>query len=84
MLVRILNVRRESLEGMGVNADVKSVTQDTQHENLKKCRVQSKYAGKVTDVYNGVVYIRLSNGANAVAYACYDPSPQRQWNVGEG
>lgn len=49
-----------------------SVTQDTHHENLKKCRVQSKYAGKVTDVHKGVVYIRLSNGVNAVAHACYN------------
>ena len=72
VLVRILSVRRDSLEDMGVKADVKSVTQDTQHENLKKCRVQSKYAGKVTDVHKGVVYIRLSNGVNAVAHACYD------------
>ena len=72
VLVRILSVRREGLEDMGVKADVKSVTQDTQHENLKKCRVQSKYAGKVTDVHKGVVYIRLSNGVNAVAHACYD------------
>lgn len=72
ILVRILSVRRDSLEDMGVKADVKSVTQDTHHENLKKCRVQSKYAGKVTDVHKGVVYIRLSNGVNAVAHACYD------------
>ena len=72
ILARILSVRRDSLEDMGVKADVKSVTQDTHHENLKKCRVQSKYAGKVTDVHKGVVYIRLSNGVNAVAHACYD------------
>lgn len=39
---------------------------------LKKCRIQSKYAGKVTDVHKGVVYIRLSNGVNAVAHSCYD------------
>ena len=72
ILVRILSVRRDGLEDMGVKADAKSVTQDTHHENLKKCRVQSKYAGKVTDVHKGVVYIRLSNGVNAVAHACYD------------
>ena len=65
-------MRRDCLEDMGVKADVKSVTQDTQHENLKKCRVQSKYAGKVTDVRKGVVYIRLANGVNAVAHACHD------------
>ena len=72
VLVRILNVRRDSLEGMGIKADIKSVSQNTNHDNLKKCRIQSKYAGKVTDVHKGVVYIRLSNGVNAVSHSCYD------------
>lgn len=72
VLVRVLNVRRDSLEDIGVNADIKSVSQNTNHDNLKKCRIQSKYAGKVTDVHKGVVYIRLSNGVNAVAHSCYD------------
>lgn len=72
VLVRILNVRRDSLEDIGIRADIKSVSQNTNHENLKKCRIQSKYAGKVTDVHKGVVYIRLSNGVNAVAHSCYD------------
>lgn len=72
VLVRILNVRRDSLEDMGIRADIKSVSQNTNHDNLKKCRIQSKYADKVTDVHKGVVYIRLSNGVNAVAHSCYD------------
>ena len=29
-------------------------------------------AGRVTDVHKGVVYVRLSNGVNAVAHSCYD------------
>ena len=41
-------------------------------ENLRKCKVQSKYAGKVTDIHKGVVFIRLSNGVNAIAHSCYD------------
>ncbi|MCI9072631.1 MAG: S1 RNA-binding domain-containing protein [Lachnospiraceae bacterium] len=72
VLVRILSVRRDNLEDMGIKADIKSVSQNTSHDNLKKCRIQSKYAGKVTDVHKGVVYIRLSNGVNAVAHSCYD------------
>lgn len=72
VLVRILGVRRDSLEEIGVKADIKSVTQNNNSENLKKCRIQSKYAGKVTDVHKGVVYVRLSNGVNAVAHSCYD------------
>ena len=34
--------------------------------------IQGKYAGRVTDVHKGVVYVRLSNGVNAVAHSCYD------------
>ena len=72
VLVRILSVRRDNLEEIGIKADIKSVSQNTSHDNLKKCRVQSKYAGRITDVHKGVVYIRLSNGVNAVAHSCYD------------
>lgn len=73
ILVRVLNVRRgDTVEDISIKADIKSVSQSTSHDNLKKCRIQSKYAGKVTDVHKGVVYIRLSNGVNAVAHSCYD------------
>lgn len=72
VLVRILSVKRDSLEELSIKADIKSVTQNTNQENLKKCRIQSKYAGTITDVHKGVVYIRLNNGVNAVAHACYD------------
>ena len=72
VLVRVLSVRRDGLEEIAVKADIKSVSQNTSHDNLKKCRIQSKYAGKVTDVHKGVVYICLSNGVNAVAHSCYD------------
>lgn len=70
--MRILSVKRDSLEELSIKADIKSVTQNTNQENLKKCRIQSKYAGTITDVHKGVVYIRLNNGVNAVAHACYD------------
>lgn len=72
VLVRILNVHRENPENISIKADIKSVFQNTSQDNLKKCRIQSKYAGKVTDVYKGVVYIRLANGVNAVAHSCFD------------
>lgn len=72
VLVRVQKVRRESLEDISVRVDVKSISQNTSQDNLQKCRVQSKYMGKVTDVHKGVVYIRLSNGVNAIAHSCYD------------
>ena len=72
MLVRVLKVDRTDPEQIWIKADVKSVTGDNRNDNLRKCRIQGKYAGKVTHVYKGIVYIRLSNGANAIAHSCYD------------
>ena len=72
VLVRILSVRRESPEDLSIRADIKSTSENTDRDNLQKCRIQGKYAGKVTDVHKGVVYVRLSNGVNAVAHSCYD------------
>ena len=68
----ILSVRRNSLEDLGIRADIKSTSENTDRDNLQKCRIQGKYAGKVTDVHKGVVYVRLANGVNAVAHSCYD------------
>lgn len=71
ILVRIRSVNREDLEHIAITADVRSVSGNRQN-NLNLCRVQSKYAGRVTDVHKGVVYVRLTNGVNAVAHSCYD------------
>lgn len=72
ILVRILEVSRDNAENLSIKADVKSVSENTNRTYLKQCRVQSKYAGKVTDVHKGVVYVRLNNGANAIAHTCLD------------
>jgi len=72
ILVRVQSVKIESIDKISITADVRSVQTDTSRANLAKCRIQGKYAGKVTDVRKGVVYIRLSIGVNAVAHSCYD------------
>ena len=71
ILVRITSVNRESLETLSIKADVKSTMKNRQN-NIGQCRIQGKYAGKVTDVHKGVVYVRLANGVNAIAHSCYD------------
>lgn len=71
ILVRVTEVQKNSLEDIKIKADAKSVSGNKQN-NLSLCRVQSKYAGKVTDVYKGTVYVRLTNGVNAIAHSCYD------------
>lgn len=72
ILVRILNVKVEDLEHIAVKADVKSVNGDTSKANLSRCKIQGKYAGTVTDIHKGTVFVRLSIGVNAIAHSCYD------------
>lgn len=72
ILIRVLTIDRSSLEGLSITADVRSVSSTTNLDNVKKCQPQCRYAGRVTDVRGGVVYIRLNNGVNAIAHACYD------------
>ena len=64
--VRIFSVKCNSLE------DVKSVNGNTSKANLSKCKIQGKYAGTVTDIHKGTVFVRLHIGVNAVAHSCYD------------
>ena len=71
ILVRITEVNDNTIEGLTIKADAKSVSGNRQN-NLSLVRVQSKYAGKVTDIHKGTVYVRLTNGVNAIAYSCYD------------
>ena len=71
ILVRVRSVNREDIENITITADVRSLSEARQN-NLSLCRVQSKYAGKITDVYKGIVYIRLTNGINAIAHSCLD------------
>lgn len=72
IVVRVLEVQCNSLEDITIRADVKSASSSTDLDNLKKCRIQGKYAGKVTNVHKGVVFVRLTNGVNAIAHACLD------------
>lgn len=82
ILVRILEVQADDPEHISVRADVKSVEGNTSIENMKKCKVQGKYAGTIEDIHKGTVYVRLSIGVNAIAHSCYDPrTPGKKDNV---
>ena len=72
ILVRVQSIQRDSVEDVRITADVRSLTPNAGREALARCRLQSKYIGKITDVRRGVVFIRLTNGANAVAHSCFD------------
>lgn len=72
ILVRVLRIDRKDIEHLSVQVDVRSVSATTSHDNLKNCLPQCRYVGRVTDVRNGVVFVRLNNGVNAIAHTCYD------------
>lgn len=77
ILIRIQSINRESVETLSIQADVKSVSGD-HRENLNKCKVQGRYAGTITDIHKGVVFVRLNIGVNAVAHSCYDSKMPRK------
>lgn len=72
ILVRIRSIEGNTAENIEITADVKSVQHGDSHEKLKKCKVQSRYAGTIVDIVNGLPYIHLFNGANAIAHTCLD------------
>ena len=72
VLVRVLTIDRNDINHISITADIRSVSSTANQSNLDKCVLQGKYAGRVTDVRHGVVFIRLNNGVNAVAHTCYD------------
>lgn len=72
ILVRILSVAAKDQLDISVKADVKSVNGNTSKANLARCKIQGKYAGTVTDIHKGTVFVRLSIGVNAIAHSCYD------------
>ena len=72
ILVRILSVHAPDVQNISVKADVKSVNGNTSKANLARCKIQGKYAGTVTDIHKGTVFVRLSIGVNAISHSCYD------------
>ena len=76
--VLITEIAGSDIEDLRVKADVRSITRNLSKENLSKCAVQSKYIGEITNVRNGVAYLRLKIGVNAIAHTIYDRrSPAR-------
>lgn len=81
-MIRILNVKITDLDHISVRADVKSVKGDTSKANLSRCKIQGKYAGTITDIHKGTVFVRLSIGVNAIAHSCYDNrTPGKKYEV---
>ena len=73
ILVRVTDIQnRDDIENLRISADIRSITDSEMAEKLNKCTLQARYAGVITDIFGGRLYIRLSNGINAIAETCYD------------
>lgn len=70
--VLITEINGNSVENIKIICDAKSITKNVSKDNLEKCAVQNKYIGEITNVRNGVAYIRLKIGVNAIAHTNYD------------
>ena len=70
--VLVTDVRGTGIDDVRIDIDIKSITRNISKENLSKCSVQNKYIGEVTNVRNGVAYIHLDMGVNAIAHTNYD------------
>lgn len=73
ILVRVTDVQnRDDIANLRIRVDIRSITDADTLEKLNKCKLQSRYAGVITDIRGGRLYIRLANGINAIAETCYD------------
>ena len=70
--VLVSKIEGETADNLKISVDIKSITPNTSKENLEKCVVQGKYIGEITNVNNGVVFLRLKIGVNAIAHTNYD------------
>ncbi len=72
VLVHITNIEINSETDIHIEADMKSITKNEVLEKLERCKIQGKYSGKITDIYKGIIFIKLDIGVNAIAHTCTD------------
>lgn len=70
--ILVEKIEGDNLDDIKITPNVKSLIPNTSVENLEKCIVQGKYIGEITNVHNGIAYIRLQIGVNAIAHTNYD------------
>lgn len=72
ILLKVTSVSGTKTSNIRIEVDARSLSANTSLDNLRKCRIQGKYTGKVVAVRRGIIYVRLSNGTNAIAHSCQD------------
>lgn len=73
ILVRVQSINRDSLEGLTIQVDAKSANDNAGRSKQQNFQIQGKYAGTVSDIHGGTIFIKLKmGGIDAVAHSCYD------------
>lgn len=72
MKLLITDIEGESVDNLKIRVDAKSQIVNTSLDNLAKCSVQGRYIGEITNVKNGIAYLRLKIGVNAIAHTNND------------
>lgn len=73
VLTQIMSIQYDQeTKDIKLEADMKPITKNEVMEKLAQCMVQGCYGGKVTDVHNKTIQIKLNGGACAVAYMSKD------------
>ena len=72
VLVKIMSIDRGDPRNIRMTASIRETIPNPARENIKKCVVQGKYIGKVSDVDRNAIYVRLNVGVNAIALAVHD------------
>ncbi len=72
MNLLVENIEGDNIDNLKIKVNAKSLIVNTSAENLRKCAVQGRYIGEITSMRNGVAYIRLKIGVNAIAHTNND------------
>ena len=78
--VVVKSVSGDSVETIKVEVSAKETKTNVNKETYAAC--QGKYVGKVTDVYQGNLFLCLNCKVNAVAHSCNSKPPRARDEVG--
>lgn len=72
MKLLVTDIEGETVDNLKIKVDAKTLMVNKSRDNLSKCSVQGRYIGEITNVRNGVAYLRLKIGVNAIAHTNND------------
>lgn len=72
MQVKVTQVYGETVEDIRIAVDVRSLSADSNRDNLDALKLQSNYIGTVNGAKDRAIFVNLVNGAWGIAFKCMD------------